>query len=647
MPEPASPSSPPAAAARAPRRARAIEERGAPLLEALIAAPSSPTRLGLPAGAAPVARTAAVLLVITIACAVGSARLGAPVGWSRLFDNLHWSIADVAAAWLAWLGVRDARVKGLDAEHAARRRFAFGFSAYAVGQMLWDLQAGLGWQPFPAPSDLFYLMLAPCCALGMMGFLRGRVSETQRLAALLDTLSLVIAIVAVALVAYLPRRGDTTPLALGVMLAYPALLFAAGCIGLMLIALLRVGRAFGPWMLTLQMVAQGGLWMKWNTLALDGALADGGVVNAAFSALTLLGGLAVATWRVDRFVGPRGERFYEGALRVLPLVVVVCVTFAVTLQDAIARLSPAARVACGAAAVLVIVLAAARQTLLLRDRDQLLEAQRQLRDREDELRELNQHLEQRVSERTREAEERNAELTAALQQLSAARHELVRSESLATLGALATGVAAEMSNALGDARLLAATLSTPDDGQRQLGEALEHAQRVIGGFRQFALDQASGRRRRFDALVTVREVLDVARLAHRQDPVSFVVNGEPGLEMDSYPGPLGQVLAQLVANAVSHGFADDREGTVEVRVWPSGREHVRITVRDDGVGIAPATLSQVSAPFHQAGAAAPGTGLGFTVVRNIVGGTLGGRIEIVSPPQAGTTVTVTLPRMAP
>jgi signal transduction histidine kinase len=34
-------------------------------------------------------------------------------------------------------------------------------------------------------------------------------------------------------------------------------------------------------------------------------------------------------------------------------------------------------------------------------------------------------------------------------------------------------------------------------------------------------------------------------------------------------------------------------------------------------------------------------------VRNLVTGILGGRIEIVSPPEAGTTVTVTLPRTAP
>jgi len=174
--------------------------QGAPLLEALMAGAARPSRLGLPAGARPVFEVAALLTVAAIALAIGSAQLGAAPAWARLFDNLHWTIADIGAAWLGWIGVRDARVKGLHAEWAARRWFAFGFTSYAIGQALWDLQIFLAWQPFPAPSDPFYMMMAPCCALGMMGYLRGRVSASQRLAAVLDTLSLAIAVVALALV---------------------------------------------------------------------------------------------------------------------------------------------------------------------------------------------------------------------------------------------------------------------------------------------------------------------------------------------------------------------------------------------------------------------------------------------------------------
>ena len=413
--------------------------------------------------------------------------------------------------------------------------------------------------------------------------------------------------------------------------------------------------------------------------ALKHALSDGGVVNAMFSVCTLLGGLAVTRWRVGRRSTERLDRFYEGALRMLPLIVVVGVTFAVTLQDAIAHLSPSARFTCDAAAVIVIVLAAVRQTLQLRDRDQLIEAQRLLRERENQLSELNQHLEQRVSERTREAELRNAELSTALQQLSMAQHELVRAEKLAGLGSLVKGVAAEISASLSNAdmvaitlpaqveslgRLLAASGDTPgderrrsqvagyvsalDESHKQLALSLAQAQHVIAVFQQIAVDQTSDHRRSFDLLATrardgrphaprasPRPDRDHRHRRDRADARQLSRRDRPGAQ----PADRERDRARLRA----HGG----HGTISVRVWPSGHDAVRITVHDDGVGIAPADLPQVFAPFFTTRLAQGGSGLGLTIARNMVNAILGGRIEIVSPEDAGTTVTMTLPRLAP
>ena len=360
----------------------------------------------------------------------------------------------------------------------------------------------------------------------------------------------------------------------------------------------------------------------------------------------------------------------------LPLVVVVGVTFAVTLQDSVAHLSPSARLTCDAAAVIVILLAAIRQTLQLRDRDQLIEAQRQLRHHENQLGELNQHLEQRVQARTQEADLRNAELSTALRQLSMAQHELVRAEKLAGLGSLVKGVAVEISTALANADMVAMTLAAQvaslarlhaspgddaarlrsqvagylgalDESHKQLGLSLDQARHVIGVLQQIAVDQTSDQRRTFDLLASVREICDLTRLAHRHDPIEIIVTGESELMLDSYPGSIGQVLNQLVENAIVHGFSRTGEGTISVRVWPSGHDAVRITVHDNGVGIRPDDLPQVFAPFFTTRIAQGGSGLGLTISRNMVNGILGGRIEIVSPPDAGTTVTLTLPRLAP
>jgi signal transduction histidine kinase len=74
---------------------------------------------------------------------------------------------------------------------------------------------------------------------------------------------------------------------------------------------------------------------------------------------------------------------------------------------------------------------------------------------------------------------------------------------------------------------------------------------------------------------------------------------------------------------------------------------VRITVHDDGIGIPPSALPQVFAPFFTTRLAQGGSGLGLTIARNMVNAILGGRIEVASPEGAGTTVTMTLPRLAP
>jgi len=84
-----------------------------------------------------------------------------------------------------------------------------------------------------------------------------------------------------------------------------------------------------------------------------------------------------------------------------------------------------------------------------------------------------------------------------------------------------------------------------------------------------------------------------------------------------------------------------------VRVWPTVRDDVRVTVHDNGAGIPPSDMPRIFEPFFTTRHAQGGAGLGLTLCRQIVNGILGGRIELVSPPDAGTTVTVTLPRRAP
>jgi PAS domain S-box-containing protein len=111
------------------------------------------------------------------------------------------------------------------------------------------------------------------------------------------------------------------------------------------------------------------------------------------------------------------------------------------------------------------------------------------------------------------------------------------------------------------------------------------------------------------------------------------------------PVQLERMVANLMTNAVK--FTPDG-GKVQVVLQPDG-ETSRIVVRDNGVGIAESDQAKLFTKFFRSSSsfdqAVQGTGLGLTIVQAIVA-LHGGRIGVTSAHGKGTTVTVTLPRVA-
>lgn len=103
-----------------------------------------------------------------------------------------------------------------------------------------------------------------------------------------------------------------------------------------------------------------------------------------------------------------------------------------------------------------------------------------------------------------------------------------------------------------------------------------------------------------------------------------------------------QVVANLLENAVKHTPADAQ---VKVSVDVQG-PMVRVTVRDDGPGIAPELIPDLFVPFRRGSDRGSGTGLGLFVVANLVRA-MGGEISVDSEPGRGTAFTFTLPVYPP
>jgi signal transduction histidine kinase/DNA-binding response OmpR family regulator len=136
-----------------------------------------------------------------------------------------------------------------------------------------------------------------------------------------------------------------------------------------------------------------------------------------------------------------------------------------------------------------------------------------------------------------------------------------------------------------------------------------------------------------------------------QQRVALHVFVDPALPTEWMGDPcrLRQVVANLVGNAIKFsGGRDGEVGRVSLRAFAQGGQ-LAIEVRDNGEGMTPDTVQRLFRPFVQAEASTTrrfgGTGLGLAISQRLAQG-MGGRIEVVSQPQAGACFTVHLPLQA-
>ena len=234
-----------------------------------------------------------------------------------------------------------------------------------------------------------------------------------------------------------------------------------------------------------------------------------------------------------------------------------------------------------------------------------------------------------------------------------ALEQLRHSERLTTVGKLAAGVAHELGTPLnvisGHADLIGSGLA-PDDLQRSvrvIRSQVERISRVVRQLLDFSRRAGIGPEKT-DLYRLVAEGVELFRPLAQKKGIALVQSGA-AVEATVNGAEIQQVLANLITNAM---HAMPSGGTIEVTMDSAtvlapgqrGRAtpHARISVRDEGSGIAPDVLPSVFDPFFTTKEVGEGTGLGLSVSYGIVRDH-GGFISVDTLVGHGTTFHVYIP----
>jgi C4-dicarboxylate-specific signal transduction histidine kinase len=280
-------------------------------------------------------------------------------------------------------------------------------------------------------------------------------------------------------------------------------------------------------------------------------------------------------------------------------------------------------------------------------------------------------LESKVKQRTNELENANLHLETALANVNSVQNELARVERMAALGSMVAGVAHELNTPLGNCLLVCSTLDdetkhlvslmdeggmrrsdltryteTASESTKMLLRGLQQSARLVGDFKQVAVDQSSAQRRQFNLLVMLQELVALLSPSLRKTPFTLELDMPATIMLDSYPGPLGQVFTNLVNNSVAHGFEGMDYGQMRCSAIQSG-DQIQIIFQDNGKGIAPEIIKRVFEPFFTTKFGQGGSGLGLSITFNIVTNVLGGEIRVSSAATGGCRFEITIPVIAP
>lgn len=225
------------------------------------------------------------------------------------------------------------------------------------------------------------------------------------------------------------------------------------------------------------------------------------------------------------------------------------------------------------------------------------------------------------------------------------QEELIRSEKLAGLGILTSGITHEINNPLGGIMGIAEFALGEEDIPKikeYLGDILSCGRKIdetVKGLSSFSRI-AKGED---EVLVDVNEVLEnslkMVRITNKLNRVEVTKIFQPVEKIRANAGEIQLVFNHLITNAFQ--AMDGKEGKLTLSTR-SLQNAIEVKVGDSGIGIPQKDLGKIFDPFFTTRKFGEGKGLGLNTVYRLVT-KYDGRIDVESKEDIGTTFTIQLP----
>ena len=171
---------------------------------------------------------------------------------------------------------------------------------------------------------------------------------------------------------------------------------------------------------------------------------------------------------------------------------------------------------------------------------------------------------------------------------------------------------------------------------------LSRAADLVSSFKQVAVDQTADNTRTVKLENFVNEVILSLHPTLKKFSHEIVVNCDNDLEIKTKPGPINQVLINMIMNSLLHAFEDEDKGVMTIDIWCNNNV-CHIKYHDNGKGIEEKIKQRIFDPFVTTKRGEGGSGLGLHLVYNLVTQALGGNITVESELGNGATFNISFP----